>query len=164
MASPAVTLHQYQYPQAMNWGDASKVLLAVLPVIGAVAKLLSGATLGRRGRLTANADLLAKLPKGSQAYEAVLAQLGNDAALLVQEERRPRRNVVGIVLSVGFVVIAAGVALAAAATGSPMSWFLWAAAVLVAFFGVVGLMQDAVRRERDDKGRPIRAHTTPRRE
>jgi hypothetical protein len=43
--------------------DWSKVLLAAIPVVGAVAKLLRGAVPGRRGRLVSDADLLAKLPE-----------------------------------------------------------------------------------------------------
>ena len=52
----------------MDPDDWSKVLLAAIPVVGAVAKLLRGAVQGRRGRLVSDADLLA--PCDEPGHEA----------------------------------------------------------------------------------------------
>ena len=42
----------------MDSDDWSKVVLAAIPVVGAVAKFLRGAVKGRRGRLISDAALL----------------------------------------------------------------------------------------------------------
>ena len=64
----------------MDPDDWSKVLLAAIPVVGAVAKLLRGAVPGRRGRLVSDADLLAKLPRDSAAYDRLLGHLDDEVA------------------------------------------------------------------------------------
>jgi hypothetical protein len=135
--------------------DWSKVVLAAIPVVGAVAKLLRGAVPGRRGRLVNDADLLAKLPPDSAAYKRMLAHLDAEVARIVEEEDRKRRDVVGVVLGVALLVGAAALAVSAWHSDRDLYPFLWAAAAVVALLGTVGLVQDATPRARDDRGRPI---------
>jgi uncharacterized membrane protein len=136
--------------------DWSKVLLAAIPVVGAVAKLLRGAVPGRRGRLVSDADLLAKLPPDSAAYTRMLGHLDAEVARIIQEEDRKRRDLVGIVFGVALLAGAAALAVSAWYSDQDVSPFLWAAAAVVALLGTVGLVQDATPRARDDAGRPIK--------
>jgi uncharacterized membrane protein len=136
--------------------DWSKVLLAAIPVVGAVAKLLRGAVPGRRGRLVSDADLLAKLPPDSAAYERLLGHLDAEVGRIIQEEDRKRRDLVGVVLGVALLAGAAALAVSAWYSDRDVAPFLWAAAAVVALLGTVGLVQDATPRARDDAGRPIK--------
>jgi hypothetical protein len=136
--------------------DWSKVALAAIPVVGAVAKLLRGAVKGRRGRLISDADLLAKLPPDSAAYKRMLGHLDEEVARIIEEEDRKRRDVVGVVLGVALLAGAAALVVSAWRSDRDLSPFLWAAAAVVAFLGTVGLVQDAIPRARDDSGRPIK--------
>ncbi len=140
----------------MDPDDWSKVLLAAIPVVGAVAKLLRGAVPGRRGRLVSDADLLAKLPPDSAAYKRLVGHLDDEVAHIIEEEDRKRRDVVGVVLGVALLAGAAALAVSAWHSDRDVSPFLWAAAAVVALLGTVGLVQDATPRARDDSGRPIK--------
>ncbi|SDM63990.1 hypothetical protein SAMN05660642_02970 [Geodermatophilus siccatus] len=140
----------------MDPDDWSKVVLAAIPVVGAVAKLLRGAVPGRRGRLVSDADLLAKLPPDSDAYKRMLGHLDDEVACIIEEEDRRRRDVVGVVLGVALLAGAAALAVSAWHSDRDVSPFLWAAAAVVALLGTVGLVQDAMPQARDDAGRPIR--------
>ena len=140
----------------MDPDDWSKVLLAVIPVVGAVAKLLRGAVQGRRGRLVSDADLLAKLPPDSAAYKRMLAHLDAEVAHIVEEEDRKQRDVVGVVLCLALLAGAAALVVSAWRSAGDVSPYLWAAATVVALLGTVGLVQDATPRARDDSGRPIK--------
>ncbi len=140
----------------MEADDWSKVVLAVIPVVGAVAKLLRSAVQGRRGRLVGDADLLAKLPPDSAAYKRMLGHLDDEVARIIEDEDGKRRDVVGIVLGVALLAGAAALTISAWRSDGDVSPFLWAAAAVVAIVGTVGLVQDAIPRTRDDAGRPIR--------
>ena len=140
----------------MEADDWSKVVLAVIPVVGAVAKVLRGAVRGRRGRLSSDADLLAKLPPDSAAYKRMLGHLDEEVGRIIEEEDRKRRDVVGVVLGVALLAGAAALVVSAWHSDRDVSPFLWAAAAVVAIVGTVGLVQDAIPRTRDDAGRPIR--------
>ena len=140
----------------MDPDDWSKVVLAAIPVVGAVAKVLRGAVQGRRGRLVSDAALLAKLPVDSAAYERLLGHLDEEVARIIDEEDRRRRNLVGVVLGVALLAGAAALVVSAWRSDRDVAPFLWAAAAVVAFLGTVGLVQDAIPRARDDTGRPIK--------
>ncbi len=140
----------------MDADDWSKVVLAAIPVVGAVAKVLRGAVQGRRGRLVSDADLLAKLPPDSPAYERMLGHLDEEVARIIEGEDRKRRDLVGVVLGVALLAGAAALVVSAWRSDGDVSPFLWAAAAVVAFLGTVGLVQDATPRARDDTGRPVR--------
>ena len=140
----------------MDSDDWSKVVLAAIPVVGAVAKFLRGAVKGRRGRLISDAALLAKLPPDSAAYKRLLGHLDEEVALIIEDEDRKRLDVVGVVLGVALLAGAAAVVVMAWRSDRDLSPFLWAAAAVVAFLGTVGLVQDATPRARDDTGRPIK--------
>ena len=105
--------------------------------------------------MVCDADLLAKLPPDSAAYERMLAHLDAEVARIVEDEDRKRRDVVGIVLGVALLVGAAALAVSAWHSARDLYPFLWAAAAVVALLGTVGLVQDATPRARDDSGRPI---------
>ncbi len=139
----------------MDPDDWSKVVLAAIPVVGAVAKVLRGAVQGRRGRLVSDAELLAKLPPDSAAYKRMLGHLDEEVTRIVAEEDRERRNLVGVALGVALLAGAAALVVAAWRSDGDVAPFLWAAAAVVAFLGTVGLVQDATPRARDDTGRPI---------
>ena len=139
----------------MDPDDWSKVVLAAIPMVGAVAKLLRGAVKSRRGRFVSDADLLAKLPPDSAAYKRMLGHLDEEVARIIEEEDRKRRDVVGVVLGVALLAGAAALAVSAWRSDRDLSPFLWAAAAVVALLGTVGLVQDAIPRARDDTGRPI---------
>ena len=140
----------------MGPDDWSKVVLAVIPVVGAVAKVLRGAVRGRRGRLSSDADLLAKLPSDSAAYTRMLGHLDQEIARIIEEEDRKRRNLAGVVLGVALLAGAAALVVSAWRSDGDVAPFLWAAAAVVAILGTVGLVQDATPRTRDDNGRPIK--------
>ena len=139
----------------MDPDDWSKVVLAAIPVVGAVAKVLGGAVKGRRGRLVSDAELLAKLPPDSAAYERMLGHLDAEVARIIDEEDRKRRDLVGVVLGVALLAGAAALVVSAWRSDGDVAPFLWAAAAVVAILGTVGLVQDVIPRARDDTGRPI---------
>ncbi len=140
----------------MDPDDWSKVVLAAIPVVGAVAKLLRGAVKGRRGRLVSDAELLAKLPPDSPAYERMLGHLDEEVAHVIDDEDRKRRDVVGVVLGVALLAGAVALVVSAWRSDGDVSPYLWAAAAVVAVLGTVGLVQDAMPQARDDAGRPIK--------
>ncbi len=139
----------------MEPDDWSKVVLAAIPVVGAVAKQLRGTVRGRRGRLVSDAELLAKLPPDSAAYERMLGHLDEEVAHIIEDEDHKRRDVVGVVLGVALLAGAVALVVSAWHSDGDVSPFLWAAAAVVALLGTVGLVQDATPRARDDAGRPI---------
>ena len=139
----------------MDPDDWSKVVLAAIPVVGAVAKVLRGAVQGRRGRLVSDAELLAKLPPDSAAYERMLGHLDAEVARIIDEEDRKRRDLVGVVLGVALLAGAVALVVSAWRSDGAVAPYLWAAAAVVAVLGTVGLVQDAMPRARDDAGRPI---------
>ncbi len=139
----------------MDADDWSKVVLAAIPVVGAVAKVLRGAVQGRRGRLVSDAELLAKLPPDSAAYERMLGHLDAEVARIIDEEDRKRRDLVGVVLGVALLAGAVALVVSAWRSDGDVAPFLWAAAAVVAILGTVGLVQDVIPRARDDTGRPI---------
>ncbi len=139
----------------MDPDDWSKVVLAAIPVVGAVAKVLRGAVQGRRGRLVSDAELLAKLPPDSAAYERMLGHLDAEVARIIDEEDRKRRDLVGVVLGVALLAGAVALVVSAWRSDGDVAPFLWAAAAVVAILGTVGLVQDVIPRARDDTGRPI---------
>ena len=139
----------------MDADDWSKVVLAAIPVVGAVAKQLRGTVQGRRGRLVSDAELLAKLPPDSAAYTRMLGHLDEEVAHVIEDEDRKRRDAVGVVLGVALLAGATALVVSAWRSDGDVAPFLWAAAAVVAFLGTVGLVQDATPRARDDAGRPI---------
>ena len=139
----------------MDPDDWSKVVLAAIPVVGAVAKQLRGTVRGRRGRLVSDVELLAKLPPDSAAYERMLGHLDEEVAHIIEDEDRKRRDVVGVVLGVALLAGAVALVVSAWHSDGDVAPFLWAAAAVVALLGTVGLVQDATPRARDDAGRPI---------
>jgi hypothetical protein len=136
--------------------DWSKVVLAAIPVVGAVAKLLRGSVKGRRGRLMSDAALLAKLPPDSAAYKRLLGQLDEEIARIIQAEDTKRRDVVGVLLGVALLAGAAALVVSAWRSDRDLAPFLWAAAAVVTILSTVGLVQDATPRARDETGRPVK--------
>src|ERR671920_1096888 len=105
---------------------------------------------GRRGRLVSDAELLAKLPLDSPAYERMLGHLDEEVAHVIEDEDRKRRDVVGVVLGVALLAGATALVVSAWRSDGDVAPYLWAAAAVGAGLGALGAVQDAMPRGRGD--------------
>lgn len=93
------------------------------------------------------------LPETSEARRAATQDAESQLIGLLRDETTKRRDPTGFVLAIVFLLGGAWAGIAAF-TGS--GWWLGILAFVLLALGATGLSQDAVRRERDAKGRPIR--------
>ncbi|MFJ7217038.1 hypothetical protein [Amycolatopsis sp. NPDC098790] len=143
----------------MDWDTWSKILVAALGTIAAGLKIweIYRARSARLSELKSLMDIANLLPDGSDARDTVTRHVEIRLASFVSDEQTKRRDPTGI--SLGLIFIAGGGWLVyTAITTSPWWWFL-AAPVLI--LGGVGFTQDVSRRERDARGRPLKAKRSP---
>jgi hypothetical protein len=105
-----------------------------------------------------------RLPESSQSRKSLEQSVEIRVAYLVMVTQTPAigrsatgpeltRSWFGIVLALVLLALAVGAAYLAFRDGGSLWWLT--AAVPCALLGSAGLSQDAVRRERDERGRPI---------
>lgn len=140
----------------MDWGA---VVVAGITAVAAVAKVVLDRNHigGTRARIRRDLDLLERMPEG-EAKNALSDFVDRRVLALVTDEQTKTRDLNGVVLAILFLASAAWMAAQALSSDGSSVW--WVGAVPLALFGVVGLSQDAVPRERDERGRPQRSQGT----
>jgi hypothetical protein len=136
----------------MNWDTASKVAVAALTVLGVLLQLVRRPD-GRHGQVKRNLELLALLPDDSSSRSRLLRHIDESVERLISNDDELRRDPTGIGIAVVFLVAACALVVVAIRSGD---WWWWLIVAFLVLFGIVGLGQDATRRKRDAKGRPIR--------
>lgn len=135
----------------MNWGDLvgalSGVAVAVLRLVG-----VRSSRGRRRDQIKRDLEIVQLLPEASAARSELLAHIEDSLNVLIKDERERRRNPSGVVLGLVLVGIAGWAASAATRGGSAWWWLL---AIPLGAIGLFGAVDDATRRRRDERGRPI---------
>lgn len=108
-----------------------------------------------RSEIERNADLLAKLPKGSAGYNLLLTSIEADVERLMIDLREARREPLSIGLGIVFVVMGIVAGVWAWQLGGWWQVPVWLGAVTLTLFGLVGIQQGARETIRDDKGNPL---------
>ncbi|MFC5290599.1 hypothetical protein ACFPM7_26395 [Actinokineospora guangxiensis] len=106
----------------------------------------------RLTELKTMAELANLLPDKSAARKSTIEHIEARISNLVRDEQTKRRDATGFTLGLLFT---AGGLWATYGAISSNSW-LWALAVPLLIFGVTGIVQDGVPRERDERGRALR--------
>ena len=137
----------------MDWGP---VVVAGITGIAAVAKVVLDRSHvgGTRSRIRRDLDLLERMPDGD-AKIALGDFIDRRVLALVEDEQTKSRDASGIVLAVLFLALAAWMSAQALSSDGFSTW--WVFAVPLGLLGFVGLSQDAIPRERDERGRPRRS-------
>ncbi|MFD5983659.1 hypothetical protein [Streptomyces cyaneofuscatus] len=73
---------------------------------------------------------------------------------IIEVEDKKRRDPFGVVLAIIFILIAASL-IAASFINGGLYWWLTVPGAVTGIFGLAGLAQDATKRNRDERGRPI---------
>ncbi|MFE9956182.1 hypothetical protein [Micromonospora sp. NPDC005299] len=137
----------------MGWDTYGQITVAVLTIGAAVLQVQRRG--GRRAEIRQDLELLALLPKGSEAHRLMTKHIDSSVTKLIGVESEKRRDWTGVVLAIIFIAGALTAVYYAFQASGLLSVVLWVAAVLVGTIGAAGLAQDVVPRKRDAKGRPI---------
>ncbi|MFG3267028.1 hypothetical protein [Streptomyces bobili] len=73
---------------------------------------------------------------------------------MIEVEDEKRRDPFGIALAIVFILISAGLIFASFLNGG-WYWWLTLPGAVTGIFGIAGLSQDATKRTRDERGRPM---------
>lgn len=106
-----------------------------------------------RERLLQDIQIRDALRAGSEARTAMDAQVRESVLKLTGADDK-RRDPAGIVVGVALVLAGIGIGVAAIRNGGPW-WVLLAPAGVGLVLGITGLVQDGIRRVRDEQGRPV---------
>ena len=112
---------------------------------------------GARGRIRDDLELMALLPDDSPHRATLLSRAEDQIEKVLVAETTKTRDPLGIALALVFLLSAVGVLLGLARDNG--WWGILVAALVI--FGLVGLNQDAVKRVRDERGRPIKDSSAP---
>lgn len=134
----------------MTWDTASKIALATLPVLAAVAQFLR-ISFGRRAQLKRDIELLAYLPPGSSAHDCLLKHVDKSLRHLIIERRRRILDPAGLGLTLAYLAVAALMA-AQALRGEGWGW--WVGTSFFVFVGLGGLVDTFTNDEQADSGSP----------
>jgi hypothetical protein len=143
--------HYVSDGEHVNPEDASGLVVATLTVLGALLQTARLWPAGRRrNEIKADLDLYTLLPDKSPAKRTLLTHIERAIQDVVHAEESKRRDPLGIGIAVVFLL---GALLLFILLRD--QWWTWLAISFLVLFGVVGLAQDAVPRERDARGRPV---------
>ncbi|HMG45514.1 MAG TPA: hypothetical protein VK611_29545 [Acidimicrobiales bacterium] len=141
----------------MDWSAVGQAAAGTVTVAAAAWRWLGGGVSSdsRRRGIHRNLELYAQLPEDFGSRDALARDIDRQVGLLISELQVEKRvDPIGIWLGLAFVAGAGAIVyriLAVDWTG----WWWWVVASL-ALVGVVGLSQDAIPRERDERGRVIK--------
>jgi hypothetical protein len=134
----------------------AKVLVPV-SAIAVPALKLAGDRLGsqaRRQRIKLDIELMISLPENHPGRSKLEQHVDRSIQSLIELESLKRRDPTGIGVAFFFALVAVTAAYFAFRDDGSL-WWLWLGAPC-AVLSIVGFSQDAVRRERDERGRAIR--------
>lgn len=130
------------------------------PIIVAGVTIVGGVFQARRKRpmtreiVRQDVELLGMLPEGSEAKKLLAKHIDVTVRKIVEDEDLRTRDNAGSCLAVGLLGVAAFLAVVCVTRGGSW-WWLLVPTVFIGFMGVIGLVQDAVPRRRDARGRPL---------
>ncbi|MFM9614057.1 hypothetical protein [Streptomyces niveiscabiei] len=107
-----------------------------------------------RERIKSDLELLDLLPSESQVAPLLRTHIEDSIRQMIQVEDVKRRDPLGIVLAIVFILIA-GALITASSLNGGWYWWLTVPGAVTGIFGIVGLAQDATKRTRDERGRPM---------
>ncbi|MCP2256836.1 hypothetical protein LX15_000519 [Streptoalloteichus tenebrarius] len=138
----------------MDLETLSKVMAPVLVVTAGLLKLweVRGARAARLAEIKTIFEIAKDLPEVSASRAHALSHVEARLKKYVLDEQTKSRNTFGIVFA--SILLAAGTWLVYLSL-SGGGWYWAIAAAPLVLFGAVGLNQDAVKRERDTRGRPV---------
>ncbi|MEU6814729.1 hypothetical protein [Streptomyces sp. NPDC046860] len=137
----------------MDWGPLASVAVSVVGVGGVMLERRRREPDGRE-RIKADLELLSLLPEDSPAVPVLRGHVEDAIKQMIEVEDQKRRDPLGIALAIVFILIALGLVAASFLNGG-WYWWLTVPGALTGIFGIAGLAQDATRRTRDERGRPI---------
>ncbi|MFI6027890.1 hypothetical protein [Amycolatopsis magusensis] len=145
----------------MDLDSWSKELIAVLAVVAALLKLreVRGARVAQLTELKTVIEVANELPNGSAPRKAATAYVEEALNEFVRDKVANSRGPVGVTLA---LILLAAAGLCGYLALDDGSWVWWGAAAVFLIFGLTGLNQDAVRRERDARERPVRSANSSR--
>ena len=136
----------------MQWNWVTPVVVAVIGVGGSWLQVRRGRPHGR-DLLKQDLEIFKALPAESQARQRLLEHIDEQVIHVITGDEK-KRNPEGIASGFLFIIIGIGLLAWAIAKGD-WWWWLLVPAVLTGALGIVGILQDAVGRKRDEQGRPI---------
>jgi hypothetical protein len=137
----------------MDWGALASVAVSVVGVGGIMIERRRREPRGRE-RIKSDLEILSLLPEDSEIAPVLRAHLEDSIKQMVDVEDKKRRDPFGMALAIVFIAISSGLLVASFRNGG-WYWWLTIPAAITAIFGVAGLAQDATKRTRDERGRPI---------
>ncbi|MFJ3494838.1 hypothetical protein ACIPPJ_14750 [Streptomyces sp. NPDC086091] len=137
----------------MDWGAFASVGVAVVGVGGVMIERRRREPRGRE-RIKTDLELLELLPQDSSVIPVLRSHIEDSIKQIIEVEDKKRRDPAGVVLAIAFILIAASLFAASFINGG-LYWWLTVPGAVTGIFGLVGLAQDATKRNRDERGRPI---------
>lgn len=134
------------------------VTTAAVALLGLAAAIVQKSR-GRsavRGELEQDLRIYAALPATSSQKEPLAMSIDSRVGDLISSSDH-RRDPVGVSIAIIFLAVAAGLGWAAANNEGLLRAASLVGVFFFGLFGVVGLVQDAVKRPRDSRGRPLRS-------
>lgn len=144
----------------MEWSTAGQAAAALGAAAAAAQRWLrvAASAESRRRTVLRYLDLYDRLPEMSNA-RTWLGQLIDQQVGLLLAESQVHKRVDPVGIGLGLVFLAAGGAVSYRILAVDWSGWWWFVVGLLILVGLVGLSQDAVPRERDERGRPTRRPT-----
>ncbi|WCO67053.1 hypothetical protein PO878_21415 [Iamia majanohamensis] len=138
----------------MDLAPLAGIATAAAAVFG---RLLPGRAVGGRRRevILRDLDLFDRLPESSSARKVLLDHIERSVIQLTLDETTKRRNPSGMTLAAMFL-IGGGLLVYVGWNARGWEWTWWISGVFCLALGAFGLVQDATRAERDEKGRRIK--------
>lgn len=130
------------------------------PVIVAGITIVGGVFQARRKRpmtreiVRQDVELLGLLPEDSDAKRLLAKHVDDTVRKIIEDEDQRTRDHTGSCLAVGFLAVAVFLFVICVIRGGAW-WWLGVPAVFIGLLGSTGLVQDAVPRRRDARGRPL---------
>ncbi|MFD8267013.1 MULTISPECIES: hypothetical protein [Streptomyces althioticus group] len=137
----------------MDWGPLASVAVAVVGVGGVMIERRRREPRGR-DRIKTDLELLSLLPTDSELVPEFRAHIEDSIRQIIKGEDEKRRDPFGIALASVFILIAVALVTASVLNGG-WYWWLTVPGAVTGIFGIAGLAQDATKRTRDERGRPM---------
>lgn len=142
------------YARCVSWEVFGQAMVAIL-TIGAAFVQFRRSTSYPRENLRHDLEILAKLPRDSEARAKLAGHIEDAVIRSLDVEDDKRRDPTGIALGVIFIVGGSAAAYYGFQTETFWRLALWVLAALLLLLGIPGFVQDVTKRKRDAAGRPI---------
>lgn len=141
---------------ATPWDDISRALVAAAGVAAAIGKALSGRSTrsNRRHQIKQDIEIMNLLPKDSDGRAKMQEHIDASITRLIADEDERRRDPFGMTLALVFIGLAVWAASFPMRNEGSSLW--WLVAIPLGVIGLVGFVQDATPRKRNERGQVIR--------